>query len=126
MRIAVRDRFKIATEVGFGPRYLHSTGQMHKGGFNRGLFIQITTDDREDVPVPGKPYTFGVLKTAQSLGDYQALKNSGRRIIRVHLRDESDLGKLADALTAALASPQGMQVDDVMRAGGLHDAEAQG
>jgi len=117
MRIAVRDRLKIATVVGFGPRYLHSTGQMHKGGFNKGLFIQITTDDREDAPVPGKAYTWGVLKAAQSLGDYEALKNRGRRIIRVHLSDESDLGKLADALTEALAPPQRTPREDVSQRG---------
>ncbi len=123
MRTAVRDRLRIATSVGFGPRYLHTTGQMHKGGSHKGLFIQITTDDREDIPVPGKPYTFGVLKAAQSLGDYQALKNRERRIIRVHLSDESDLAKLEDALKGALASLQGIPAEEAPRGGELHDAE---
>lgn len=98
MRAAVRDRYKVATTLGFGPRYLHSTGQFHKGGTDKGLFIQITSEDAEDVPIPGEPYSFGVLKSAQALGDFEALKQKGRRIIRVHLASETDLIKLRDAI----------------------------
>jgi transaldolase / glucose-6-phosphate isomerase len=98
MRAAVRDRYKVATTLGFGPRYLHSTGQFHKGGTDKGLFIQITSEDAEDVAIPGEPYSFGVLKSAQALGDYEALKQKGRRIIRVHLASEADLKKLRDAI----------------------------
>ena len=97
-RSIIQQRFKVATTLGFGPRYLHSTGQIHKGGPDTGLFIVITTDESEDIQVPGESYTFGVLKQAQSIGDFQALKNKGRRVIRVHLGDESDLHKFLDAL----------------------------
>ena len=97
-RSIIQQRFKVATTLGFGPRYLHSTGQIHKGGPDTGLFIVITTDESEDIQVPGESYTFGVLKQAQSIGDFQALKNKGRRVIRVHLSDESDLHKFLDAL----------------------------
>lgn len=100
MRKELRDRFKIATTVGFGPRYLHSTGQIHKGGPDSGLYILITTEDDEDISIPGEPYSFGVLKSAQSLGDYEALKNRGRRILRVHLEKESQLGEVLDAVRA--------------------------
>jgi glucose-6-phosphate isomerase len=96
LRLTCRDRFRVATTVGFGPRYLHSTGQIHKGGKDNGAFLLITMDDPEDLPIPGEPYSFGVLKKAQSLGDYQALKKRGRRAMRVHLKDESDLALLLD------------------------------
>ncbi len=97
-RTLIRDRFKVATTVGFGPRYLHSTGQIHKSGPDSGLFFVITTDETEDIQVPGEPYSFGTLKQAQSIGDYQALKNKGRRVVRVHLKQESDLDKFLEAL----------------------------
>ena len=91
--------------MGYGPRFLHSTGQLHKGGADNGLFIQITADDVRDVPIPdeaGEPdasITFGVLKTAQAMGDRQALLNAGRRIIRFHLQDvAAGLQYLADSL----------------------------
>lgn len=100
MRIFIRDRLKAATTVGFGPRYLHSTGQFHKGGTDKGLFIQITTRDVVDIDIPGAGYSFGILKSAQSLGDYEALKNKGRRIIRVHLDHEQELVKLHNAFLA--------------------------
>ena len=85
MRKAVCDRRRLATTVGYGPRYLHSTGQFHKGGPNSGLFIMITADDAADVPIPGEPYGFARLKQAQALGDFQTLVRSGRRILRCHL-----------------------------------------
>ena len=91
LRTRVRDRFRLATTVGYGPRFLHSTGQLHKGDGGRGLFIQITADVPKDIPIPdevGSPdssLTFGVLKTAQALGDWQALLDAGRRVIHFHL-----------------------------------------
>ncbi len=85
LRHAIRDRKKCATTLGYGPRFLHSTGQLHKGGPDTGVFIQITSDDAEDIPVPGASYSFGVLKQAQERGDFTALSKRGRRILRVHL-----------------------------------------
>lgn len=85
LRTAVRDRTKCATTIGYGPRFLHSTGQLHKGGPDSGVFIQILADDKTDFPVPGEPYTFSILKQAQALGDFRALSSRGRRVIRVDL-----------------------------------------
>ncbi|HZN05193.1 MAG TPA: hypothetical protein VFB65_00340 [Pyrinomonadaceae bacterium] len=85
LRTAVRDRTKCATTVGYGPRFLHSTGQLHKGGPGSGVFIQISADDKVDFPVPGEPYSFSILKQAQALGDFRALASRGRRVIRVDL-----------------------------------------
>jgi transaldolase/glucose-6-phosphate isomerase len=98
MRSNIRDKFRVATTVGFGPRYLHSTGQIHKGGADTGIFLLITCEDDDDVPIPGEKYSFGVLKTAQALGDYEALKQKGRRIRRVHLTAQSDLRRLAEVI----------------------------
>lgn len=100
LRLAVRDRTKTATTLGFGPRYLHSTGQLHKGGPNNGLFVVITADDEEDAAIPGKPYSFGQLRRAQALGDYASLKQHGRRVLHAHLgRDVlGGLGMLRRAL----------------------------
>ncbi len=87
----LRDRFHLATTVGYGLRYLHSTGQLHKGDAGRGLFVQFTADDLRDVPIPdeagasGSSITFGLLKAAQAVGDRQALQDAGRRVIRFHL-----------------------------------------
>jgi RpiB/LacA/LacB family sugar-phosphate isomerase len=85
LRILLRDRLRVATTLGFGPRYLYSTGQLHKGGPPTGLFIQITGADREDLAIPGAGYDFSTLKTAQILGDLEALRERGRRVIRLHL-----------------------------------------
>jgi transaldolase/glucose-6-phosphate isomerase len=87
IRQIVRDARQVATCVGFGPRFLHSTGQAYKGGPNTGVFLQITCDDADDVPVPGQKYTFGVVKAAQARGDFQVLSERGRRALRVHLAD---------------------------------------
>ena len=87
IRLAIRDKYRVATTVGFGPRYLHSTGQLHKGGPNTGVFLQIVGDDPNDIPIPGERFSFGVLKQAQALGDFQALRNHGRRVLRVQLQD---------------------------------------
>jgi transaldolase/glucose-6-phosphate isomerase len=85
IRVMLRDGLHIPTTLGYGPRFLHSTGQFHKGGPNTGLFLQLTADDMEDVPIPGAPYTFGIFKRAQALGDLEALQKHGRRAGRVHL-----------------------------------------
>jgi transaldolase/glucose-6-phosphate isomerase len=90
--------------VGYGPRFLHSTGQLHKGGPDTGIFIQLTDQIVNDLIVPEKEYTFGKLIRAQAEGDYQALKNRGRRVLRINLGDnvESGLGELAAILDAAV------------------------
>jgi transaldolase/glucose-6-phosphate isomerase len=102
LRVAVRDSLKIATTVGFGPRYLHSTGQFHKGGRANGFFIQITCDDLEDISIPGEAYSFAVLKSAQAQGDFEALRHRRRPIIRVHLASESEMWNLVEAFETAL------------------------
>ncbi|MBI2870590.1 MAG: glucose-6-phosphate isomerase [Candidatus Omnitrophica bacterium] len=89
LRIKVRDRFRKATVVGYGPRFLHSTGQLHKGGPGTGVFIQLTADDTDDMPIPGKRYSFGALKRAQAMGDLEVLKTKGRRCMRIHLGQEA-------------------------------------
>jgi hypothetical protein len=85
VRMRLRDRLKLATTVGFGPRFLHSTGQLHKGGPNTGLFVQVVDDPTEDVEIPGKPYTFGTLIRAQAAGDLLALRERDRRVVRVSM-----------------------------------------
>jgi transaldolase/glucose-6-phosphate isomerase len=100
----VRDKKKVATCLGFGPRFLHSTGQAYKGGPNSGVFLQITCDDANDLPVPEQKYTFGIVKAAQARGDFQVLAERGRRALRVHLGGDlqSGLSKLSSALLSAL------------------------
>jgi transaldolase/glucose-6-phosphate isomerase len=104
MRVAVRDARRVATCVEFGPRFLHSTGQAYKGGPNTGVFLQVTCDDAVDLPVPGRRYTFGVVKAAQARGDFQVLVERQRRALRVHLGSDvvGGLATLHRALTAAL------------------------
>jgi transaldolase / glucose-6-phosphate isomerase len=92
MRHAVRDAKKVATCLGYGPRFLHSTGQAYKGGPNTGVFLQITCDDATDLPVPGQRYTFGVVKAAQARGDFQVLAERQRRALRVHLGADVQAG----------------------------------
>jgi transaldolase / glucose-6-phosphate isomerase len=92
IRDAVRASKHIATCLGFGPRFLHSTGQDYKGGPDSGVFLQITCDDAVDVPVPGAKYTFGIVKAAQARGDFQVLADRGRRALRVHLGKDVDAG----------------------------------
>ena len=92
LRTHLRDALTVATTVGYGPRFLHSTGQLHKGGPASGVFVQLTADDAADVPLPGEPFTFGVLKQAQALGDYQSLASRHRRAIRVHLGADATAG----------------------------------
>ena len=92
IRTTVRDTRKVATTVGFGPRFLHSTGQLHKGGPASGLFTQITCDDAADLAIPGEKFSFSVLKQAQALGDFQSLVKRDRRLLRVHLGKDVEKG----------------------------------
>ena len=105
IRLAVRDNKKVATVLGFGPRFLHSTGQAYKGGPNSGVFLQITCDDAVDILVPGQKYTFGVVKAAQARGDFAVLAERGRRALRVHLGKDvaAGLATLTNAVHEALA-----------------------
>jgi glucose-6-phosphate isomerase len=105
MRKAVLESKKVATVLGFGPRFLHSTGQAYKGGPNSGVFLQITCDEAEDLAVPGQKYTFGVVKAAQARGDFQVLADRKRRALRVHLGKDigSGLDHLRDLVCAAVA-----------------------
>jgi len=84
-REKILHKYGVATCLGFGPRFLHSTGQAYKGGPNTGVFLQITCDDAEDLPVPGQKYTFGIVKAAQARGDFQVLLDRDRRALRFHL-----------------------------------------
>src|SRR5579864_709234 len=92
MRHRVRDQRKVATCLGFGPRFLHSTGQAYKGGPNSGVFLQVTCDDAHDLPVPGQKYTFGIVKAAQARGDFQVLADRGRRALRAHVGSDVAAG----------------------------------
>ena len=103
IRSAVRDATKIATTSGYGPRFLHSTGQLHKGGPKTGLFLQIVQDDTRDVPIPGQPYTFSVLKQAQALGDLQSLTSRRLPVLRVTVGREPAAGWRALAAAAKQA-----------------------
>ena len=106
LRQQVRDRFGVPTCLGFGPRFLHSTGQAYKGGPNSGVFLQITGEDPRDMPVPGRKYTFGAVKAAQARGDFQVLNQRGRRALRIHLSApvEQGLRQLNRAVDTGLAS----------------------
>jgi transaldolase/glucose-6-phosphate isomerase len=105
LRHLVRDTRRVATCLGFGPRFLHSTGQAYKGGPNSGVFLQVTCEDASDVLVPGHHYTFGVVKAAQARGDFQVLSERNRRALRVHLNRDviAGLAKLKAAIAQALA-----------------------
>ena len=105
MRHTLRDKKHVATCLGFGPRFLHSTGQAYKGGPNSGVFLQITCDDAADLPVPEQKYTFGIVKAAQARGDFQVLAERGRRALRVHLGSDlkAGLAKLQQAFNQALS-----------------------
>ncbi|HEU4758509.1 MAG TPA: transaldolase, partial [Dehalococcoidia bacterium] len=106
MRTDIRDATRLATTVGFGPRYLHSTGQLHKGGPDRGVFVLLTADDPEELPIPGETYGFRTLKRAQALGDLEALRRRGRRVVRLHLGADvlAGLKTLGEALRTALSA----------------------
>ncbi|HET8701071.1 MAG TPA: bifunctional transaldolase/phosoglucose isomerase [Nitrococcus sp.] len=92
LRAAIRDRWHVATCLGFGPRFLHSTGQAYKGGPNSGVFLQVTCDDAVDLDIPGQAYSFGVIKTAQARGDFEVLAERERRALRVHLGTDIEAG----------------------------------
>jgi hypothetical protein len=98
LRLRIRERSGCATTLGFGPRFLHSTGQLHKGGPDSGLFLQITASPLKDFEIPGQGLSFGILERAQALGDYEALARRGRRILRVHLPSPDAVRKLIEAL----------------------------
>jgi glucose-6-phosphate isomerase len=105
IRQTLQSKLKIATTMGYGPRYLHSTGQLHKGGPNTGIFLLLTTDTTDDINIPGKPYTFGVLRQAQAQGDLEALHQHDRRAIRIHLSGNQGraLLQFKEAMDAALS-----------------------
>jgi transaldolase/glucose-6-phosphate isomerase len=92
LRLKLRDKRHVATCVGFGPRFLHSTGQAYKGGPNSGVFLQVTADDANDLAIPGQSASFGVVKAAQARGDFDVLSERGRRALRVHLKGDVDRG----------------------------------
>jgi glucose-6-phosphate isomerase len=100
MRVAIRDHTHAATMFAYGPRYLHSTGQLHKGGPNTGVFVVLTAQPRADVSIPGEPYSFGTLELAQALGDFASLEATGRRALHVHLPvpDRAHIRRVADLL----------------------------
>jgi transaldolase/glucose-6-phosphate isomerase len=108
-RTHLRDATRCATTTGYGPRFLHSTGQLHKGGPDTGVFIQVTAPDRTDLPIPGQPYTFSTLKQAQALGDFRSLASRGRRAIRVDLGADTTAGlqRLHDLIVEAVPRSEG-------------------
>jgi len=105
LRRSVRDQAQVATCLGFGPRFLHSTGQAYKGGPNSGVFLQVTCSDAADLPVPGAKYTFGIVKAAQARGDFSVLSERGRRALRVHITGDVRAGivRLREAVALALS-----------------------
>ncbi|MEX0625745.1 MAG: hypothetical protein WD402_04290 [Chloroflexota bacterium] len=106
IRTLVRDRLGLATSLGIGPRFLHSTGQLHKGGPPSGIFVQLTAEPRRDLPIPGWPESFGTLIAAQAAGDLAALERRGRRVVRLHLAEpEAGLARLEAMMHATLGEP---------------------
>ena len=106
MRGFVRDRTRMAATLGFGPRFLHSTGQLHKGGPGSGIFLQLTAEPRRDLPIPGWPESFGILVAAQAAGDLAALQGRGRRVLRLHLADPAaGLPRLETMMHETLGEP---------------------
>jgi len=106
-RLVLRNRLRVATTLGYGPRFLHSTGQLHKGGPNSGVFVQITAKSDVDAPVPGEKYSFAVLEAAQALGDLQSLQQHGRRVVRLHI--EGDVLHALETLGTAALEPTGVR-----------------
>jgi hypothetical protein len=103
IRATIRDKYKVATTVGYGPRFLHSTGQLHKGGADNFLGIQFTASGVKDEEIPNEAFTFGALEAAQALGDFQSLRSRNRRALRAQLsaRPEADLAAVAALLAPA-------------------------
>lgn len=108
MRRGLRNALKVATTHGFGPRYLHSTGQLFKGGPEHGRFVVFTAEIGDDLPIPGEAYTFGTLLRAQALGDVRALRSGGRRVVRVHLRDAASGMQAVAQMLAERFPPAGV------------------
>lgn len=108
LRAQVQEQLHIATTSGYGPRFLHSTGQYHKGGPNTGLFVQFTVDHPQDLPLPGRSYTFGTFKNAQAQGDLEALQQNDRRTLRVHLGADAEQG-IKTMLAALATAPLSVQ-----------------
>ena len=108
IRRTVRDSCRVATCVGFGPRFLHSTGQAYKGGPPNGVFLQLTCDDAQDLQITGHRFSFGVVKAAQALGDFRVLVQRDRRALRIHLGADvrSGLDALSKAIERALPTKQ--------------------
>lgn len=104
LRRPLQRRLKLATTLGYGPRYLHSTGQLHKGGPDAGVYLMLTADPGDNLQVPGRSYGFGSLRLAQAVGDLQALQKHGRRVLRIHLgsRVAEGLDRVGKALGGAL------------------------
>ncbi len=104
MRRTIRDRERIATCAGIGPRFLHSTGQAYKGGPNTGIFLQITSDHAQDLPVPGHSYSFGKVLDATARGDFEVLNERERRVLHVHVDGDAAAGlnRLEQAISEAL------------------------
>ncbi len=119
IRLQLRDRFRVATTVGYGPRFLHSTGQYHKGGPKDGLFLQLTAGNPKDVAIPDAPYTFGMLEQAQALGDLQALAGHGRAVLHVHLGGDVLLGlsKLQEIVAEAPPPPVSAEISKPLVSG---------
>src|SRR5262249_53108436 len=103
LRLAARASSRVATTLGYGPRFLHSTGQLHKGGPNAGVFLQLAADEGDDVAIPGRPYGFATLIAAQAWGDFEVLERRERRVLRLHLGADPDrvLEELIEAIQAA-------------------------
>jgi transaldolase/glucose-6-phosphate isomerase len=103
MRMKLRDAKKVATCLGFGPRFLHSTGQAYKGGPNTGVFLELSCDHADELDIPGHRISFGAVELAQAMGDFAVLNERGRRALRVHLKDTATgLAALGDAFGKAL------------------------
>jgi transaldolase/glucose-6-phosphate isomerase len=108
MRTTVRDALGMATTAGIGPRYLHSTGQLHKGGPASGVYLLLTAEPERDLPIPGRAETFGTLVAAQAAGDLAALQERGRRVLRLHAADTATALDWTTRLVAeAVGSPVG-------------------
>ncbi len=104
IRTRLRDALKVATTTGYGPRFLHSTGQLHKGGPDSGVFLQLSANDGEDLNIPGRPYGFATLVAAQALGDFESLSQRNRRAARLHLGNDvnANLDILVDLIKEVL------------------------
>jgi len=109
IRAAIRDTTRLATTAGYGPRFLHSTGQLHKGGPPVGLFLQVVQEDAADAPVPDEPYSFSTLKRAQALGDLQSLESRNYPVVRVDLGSSPEAGwkALVEAVQQAVSQKVG-------------------